>query len=179
MQVLIAISGFCGFCSRVGNDDSKHSRHCFFSISTHVPTWGTTDTAHRGNQSNAEFQSTFPRGERRSLLRDPLDSMHFNPRSHVGNDDLSENTYKVPVIFQSTFPRGERPYARPPLSEIYLFQSTFPRGERPVQPCKSHPPDYFNPRSHVGNDGVIPKDLQFLIHFNPRSHVGNDRGSVG
>ena len=32
------------------------------------------------------FQSTFPRGERRSLLRDPLDSMHFNPRSHVGND---------------------------------------------------------------------------------------------
>ena len=34
------------------------------------------------------FQSTFPRGERRSLLRDPLDSMHFNPRSHVGNDRL-------------------------------------------------------------------------------------------
>ena len=33
------------------------------------------------------FQSTFPRGERRSSTREVVGFQNFNPRSLVGNDD--------------------------------------------------------------------------------------------
>ena len=49
--------------SRVGNDDSKHSGHCFFSISIHVP-----------------------RGERLQARIHLRQICNFNPRSRVGND---------------------------------------------------------------------------------------------
>ena len=71
--------------SLVGNDGESSLETQIYIISIHVPSWGTTIEAviiftHR------IFQSTFPRGERRS--RDPGDRCHpdFNPRSLVGND---------------------------------------------------------------------------------------------
>ena len=57
-----------------------------YSISIHVPAWGTTQFDSLGVQYFRSFQSTFPRGERRKrdtvLKRDG----DFNPRSRVGND---------------------------------------------------------------------------------------------
>ena len=88
------------------------------------------------------FQSTFPRGERRSLLRDPLDSMHFNPRSHVGN---------------------ERPLSLSCVTSTSLFQSTFPRGERPVCHYRLYLCCNFNPRSHVGNDWTGADLYRYII----------------
>jgi len=44
----------------VGNDDSKHPRHCFFSISIHVPSWGTTSGSardHRKDRISIHFPS--------------------------------------------------------------------------------------------------------------------------
>ena len=76
------------------------------------------------------FQSTFPRGERRSLLRDPLDSMHFNPRSHVGNDSKFSPVLRLLPYFN-------------PRSHV--------GNDRLVYPVLRLLP-YFNPRSHVGND---------------------------
>ena len=78
------------------------------------------------------FQSTFPRGERRSL------SCIFI------HDEL----------FQSTFPRGERLRYGSIDGNSIKFQSTFPRGER-QNVCRlflifCH----FNPRSRVGNDAI-------------------------
>ena len=143
------------------------------------------------------FQSTFPRGERRSL------SCIFI------HDEL----------FQSTFPRGERLRYGSIDGNSIKFQSTFPRGER-QNVCRlflifCH----FNPRSRVGNDVDINRQIKpniisihvpawgttvhrrnimmlilisihvpawgttnwqnnifyELIYFNPRSRVGNDR----
>ena len=54
-------------------------------ISIHVPAWGTTK-AIPDSLPSSSFQSTFPRGERRSTRFGVL-----------GN-----------ILFQSTFPRGER-----------------------------------------------------------------------
>ena len=77
-------------------------------VSIHVPTRGTTllqkkipillmgfnPRSHEGNdekaaavgKSEAEFQSTFPRGERHHRRKDDIQPRGFNPRSHEGND---------------------------------------------------------------------------------------------
>ena len=57
-------------------------------ISIHVPVWGTT--AYYQNAANYfAFQSTFLCGERRHITRMQLTTLHFNPRSRVGNDGWS------------------------------------------------------------------------------------------
>ena len=130
MQVLIAISGFCGFCSRIGNTPCTTPFDFLFVISIHVPAWGTTADV-------SKTDSTFQKD--------------FNPRSRVGNDFFLDNiqtifhiSIHVPAwgttisivfcvyieIFQSTFPRGERQCIRKLLTQKLIFQSTFPRGER-------------------------------------------------
>ena len=158
----------------MGNDDSKHSRHCFFSISTHVPTWGTTDTAHRGNQSNAEFQSTFPRGERQ----------------------FSNSDFDVISSFQSTFPRGERRCNNFSTDDTEHFNPRSHVGNDQTPITEQYKQGYFNPRSHVGNDespqqSYLNSNISIHVptwgttrtggaqavascNFNPRSHVGND-----
>ena len=85
LQVLIVISGFCGFCSRIGNAPCTTPFDFLFVISICIPMWVTTRTA------------TFK----------PTDN-HFNPRSRVGNDCNWVHHTPVHGIFQSTFPRGER-----------------------------------------------------------------------
>ena len=144
-----------------------------------------------------QFQSTFPRGERRDVYHcASCRQRYFNPRSRVGNDDRLTDPEPGQDKFQSTFPRGERQRSNPG----FVF------------------PWDFNPRSRVGNDGVCDIErrkqkisihvpawgttaltkqmhLAFLIsihvpawgttccqsgflsrsyHFNPRSRVGND-----
>ena len=71
--------------SRVGNDLIYLLKSIHLTISIHVPAWGTTPCVCAYSLS-AVFQSTFPRGERPSLI-------------------LILAGY---MIFQSTFPRGER-----------------------------------------------------------------------
>ena len=104
------------------------------------------------------FQSTFPRGERRSLLRDPLDSMHFNPRSHVGNDRLVYPVLRLLPYFNPRSHVGNDQFAiivcicvvisihvptwgttglEQTYTDISSFQSTFPRGERLLSEAKS------------------------------------------
>ena len=102
---------------------------CLQVISIHVPAWGTTPL-YTVSISQWPFQSTFPRGERLSLLLLLLTGSDFNPRSRVGNDlapappdllltyfnprsrvgnDIDEYFTRYGYkVFQSTFPRGER-----------------------------------------------------------------------
>lgn len=107
MQVLIAISGFC---PRIGNVPCTTPFDFLFVISIHVPTWGTTlsistnlfalifqSTFLRGERHHQpgyhyllhSFQSTFLCGEQRHITRMQLTTLHFNPRSRVGNDGWS------------------------------------------------------------------------------------------
>ena len=134
MQVLIAISGFCGFCYRIGNTPCTTPFDFLYVISIHVPAWGTT---------------------------------------------WCEDVKRHVCLFQSTFPRGERQYKNGNFVTYIIFQSTFPRGERQRRTLgRGMNILNFNPRSRVGNDGVLPERLKLKIDFNPRSRVGNDEFSL-
>ena len=122
-----------------------------------------------------EFQSTLPRGERRSYTTQTVKN----------------------ILFQSTLPRGERPSHRLRLWRNLIFQSTLPRGERLLVLVK-HVMLWrnFNPRSREGSD-LRRCDLsrgigisihapargatlfffcgcKFIEYFNPRSREGSD-----
>ena len=165
-------------------------------ISIHVPAWGTTTVVHL-YPGTSQFQSTFPRGERRQAPEDDGGHRYFNPRSRVGNDhrqilfskrqqdfnprsrvgnDRAATLISVGFnLFQSTFPRGERQNTTHNQEKAAKFQSTFPRGERQDQLSAAHG-DFlnFNPRSRVGNDTLQLTIRKRQLNFNPRSRVGND-----
>ena len=150
MQVLIVISGFCGFCSRIGNAPCTTPFDFLFVISIHVPAWGTTMVTVSVVLLSL-FQSTFPRGERRKIQGAVLRQGHFNPRSRVGNDDKLTVRKDAKIIsihvpaWGTTYP----PCVRMTVDGISIhvpawgtteghddpesvrrFQSTFPHGER-------------------------------------------------
>ena len=194
MQVLIAISGFC---PRIGNVPCTTPFDLLFVISIHVPTWGTTlsistnlfalifqSTFPRGERHHQpgyhyllhSFQSTFLCGERRHITRMQLTTLHFNPRSRVGNDGWS---YSDRICDRDFNPH-----------------SCVGNDTKCEKKLRSYPD--FNPRSLVGNDlfSYNPITISFVISihvpswgttteyisqishdkidFNPRSLVGND-----
>ena len=148
MQVLIAISGFC---PRIGNVPCTTPFDFLFVISIHVPTWGTTlsistnlfalifqSTFPRGERHHQpgyhyllhSFQSTFLCGERRHITRMQLTTLHFNPRSRVGNDGWSYSDRICDRDFNPHSCVGNDTKCEKKIKVISRFQSTFPRGER-------------------------------------------------
>ena len=112
------------------------------------------------------FQSTPPRGERRSICR----------------------SYRLAELFQSTPPRGERHTAHPAglrrekisihapargatftdflYCPVIKFQSTPPRGERRYTPINNLITEDFNPRPREGSDPTpLPPLLQDQQEF--------------
>lgn len=77
MQVLIAISGFCGFCSRIGKAPCTTPFDFLFVISIHVPAWGTTMVT-----VPVVLLSLFQHCGATGVYK----AQDFNPRSRVGND---------------------------------------------------------------------------------------------
>ena len=61
-------------------------------ISIHVPSWGTT-TKPLKDVVEELFQSTFPRGERHTVIDTYKRFKDFNPRSLVGNDGHGKCTH--------------------------------------------------------------------------------------
>ena len=147
------------------------------------------------------FQSTLPRGERRSL---------------TANKEMY-------LEFQSTLPRGERPLKHKKSSLFYYFNPRSHEGSDSnntltsfcVKPISIHAPTrgatswglmygfsikHFNPRSHEGSDNSVyeispshtisihaptrgatsdQNNKTYLVyHFNPRSHEGSDSFAV-
>ena len=123
------------------------------------------------------FQSALPRGERQQTRRHSTAPMHFNPRSRVGSDRISELKSLIETISTRAPARGATEElmdnfltlyisTRPPtrgatckpssLSNATGFQPALPRGER-LLPFTHRPTvHYFNPRSHVGSDQHVP-----------------------
>ena len=152
MQVLIAISGFCGFCSRIGNapcttpfdflfvisihvlawgtTTNEAARLSVVHISIHVPAWGTTKSILDTVYPPPNFNPRSREGNDQDLQKRAILLHHFNPRSRVGNDSVGLFRKRRCLRFQSTFPRGERQENATHCSRLVLFQSTFPRGER-------------------------------------------------
>ena len=215
MQVLIAISGFC---PRIGNVPCTTPFDFLFVISIHVPTWGTTlsistnlfalifqSTFPRGERHHQpgyhyllhSFQSTFLCGERRHITRMQLTTLHFNPRSRVGNDGWSYsdricdrdfnphscvgNDTKCEKKLRSYPDFNPRSLVGNDRLQAYgierqeKFQSTFPRGERRLSyeatsrdmSISIHVPSW-------GTTGSGRIHCQAAGNFNPRSLVGND-----
>ena len=121
------------------------------TVSIHAPAWGATYVG-TGIGARRVFQSTLPRGERhrRHTIVDIV--VRFNPRSHVGSDNLlSGNNHLFDVSIhaptwgatqcplrhkrpnRSFNPRsrvGSDVYVRDAYNRSTKFQSTLPRGER-------------------------------------------------
>ena len=130
MQVLIAISGFCGFCSRIGNTPCTTPFDFLFVISIHIPAWGTTTgealavcciviSIHVPAWGTTGMQAAVDAckdisihvpawGTTRDKCFTDGQRKYFNPRSRVGNDISIDYDYNKNSGFQSTFPRGER-----------------------------------------------------------------------
>ena len=73
--------------SHEGNDLIEcDMRDPIVRVSIHVPTRGTTVCLPGHGRTCTQFQSTFPRGERRLQSRQGQNHRGFNPRSHEGND---------------------------------------------------------------------------------------------
>ena len=99
-----------------------------------------------------EFQSTHPRGVRQQLQTLELKSSNFNPRTHVGCDEVYEALLGWLREFQSTHPRGVRPQVITSSRRYLGFQSTHPRGVRLWSSSPAPSISNFNPRTHVGCD---------------------------
>ena len=104
--------------------------------------------------ARSSFQSTLPRGERRSILvRDLLLLTNFNPRSRVGSD-ISPWLDANPILYFN------------PRSRVGSDQS-----DTLVLVALLN----FNPRSRVGSDVGGWVWASGDDNFNPRSRVGSDR----
>ena len=196
-------------------------------ISIHVPAWGTTKSSkfccirsHNFNPRSrvgndevlqillytvAQFQSTFPRGERllisavillilRISIHVPawgttvfckVTWAHFIISIHVPAWGTTPSVGSSPfsMIFQSTFPRGERHIQVSDLRNNVVISIHVPAWGTTVSTvCKSGLKRNFNPRSRVGNDrtGLFYYDstgkFQSTFPRGERQRTGNDPG---
>ena len=99
-------------------------------ISIHAPTWGAThENIEDRHPCQISIHAPTWGATARSITR-RANSINFNPRTHVGCDNLTGSALERRSQFQSTHPRGVR-----------LNRSTI----------KVHKQN-FNPRTHVGCD---------------------------
>ena len=165
------------------------------TISIHAPTWGATFGAWCDVFFAYKFQSTHPRGVRRHCLAFSASTDYFNPRTHVGCDNLGcldrlpagisihAPTWGATIWdaltdyqreFQSTHPRGVRHGDRARLGRSLDFNPRTHVGcdirKKDITPRTK----YFNPRTHVGCDKNVIKMIGHFAYFNPRTHVGCD-----
>ena len=138
--------------SREGSDMPELRLTCGKKISIHAPARGATRSLFRiakagsyfnprsreGSDVNPlprrgasiRFQSTLPRGERRTLLGFSTTLQKFQSTLPRGERPKLVHPTLNTNRFQSTLPRGERRKVEHLHKIHFLFQSTLPRGER-------------------------------------------------
>ena len=127
--------------------------------------------------SGYKFQSTHPRRVRQKAHHQLLHLGCFNPRTHVGCDNLPKMAKDKDYSFNPRTHVGCDSPPPCPLQAAMMFQSTHPRRVR-------HPALHaravllrFNPRTHVGCDILLLVLAYCSTCFNPRTHVGCDEHS--
>ncbi len=170
--------------SRAGSDDPSDFAGVVCDVSIHAPARGATDILTRID-AVTEFQSTLPRGERRTVRTYRVTLSRFNPRSRAGSD-LGVITNEFPTCSFNPRSRagsdaeldqlgqseaGFNPRSRAGSDarsarsfRAVEFQSTLPRGERRPGLVLSGRLRSFNPRSRAGSDGGGYKSLP-VQHF--------------
>ena len=137
------------------NSKKQHNLSTFFVQSIDIgPEWrGFRPTQY----DTVRFQSTLPRGERRSST-------------------ISQKSSKVISIHAPTWGATSLSVSRSVRMMISIHAPTWGAtehlGDYPLHR------KYFNPRSHVGSDKSRAWSLIPLQDFNPRSHVGSDAAKV-
>ena len=99
-------------------------------------------------------------------------NLNFNPRTHVGCDEVYEALLGWLREFQSTHPRGVRPQVITSSRRYLGFQSTHPRGVRLWSSSPAPSISNFNPRTHVGCD----ISLSFFVYANIQFQSTHPRG---
>ena len=176
---------------------SASSRHCRL-VSIHAPAWGATATDSAFFLAVEMFQSTHPRGVRRSAPVTVQTGSRFNPRTRVGCD----RCFCCPAPPVGCFNPRTRVGCDAPGAAVVRwgmsgFQSTHPRGVRRMMwgsrwsllHVSIHAPAWgattlcrnsaclqecFNPRTRVGCDAASAKSAGPNACFNPRTRVGCD-----
>ena len=99
------------------------------------------------------FQSTHPRGVRRCYAGpDRLDPAYFNPRTRVGCDCILQQPDRAAQMISIHAPAWGATQTSKKLQGLNLFQSTHPRGVRPKREMQRYFLCNFNPRTRVGCD---------------------------
>ena len=127
----------------MGSDPGFLVRQVFWLVSIHAPAWGATYRHLR--LSCPSFVSIHAPAWGATTAGCPLtgEIRCFNPRSRMGSDSISLNSFVHNKVFQSTLPHGER-------QGLWLYHIIEPG---------------FNPRSRMGSDAhqlnLIFKQLMF------------------
>ena len=125
-----------------------------------------------------------------------VEILNFNPRSHKGNDITVLGSSLCSLISIHVPTRGTTIVKPIWLTTVIISIHVPTRGTTGIDSRRAGGDDYFNPRSHKGNDngddhlGYILTQFQStfpqgerpyasfvfaaLFYFNPRSHKGND-----
>ena len=98
-------------------------------VSIHAPTWGAT-SATSTPYNVGLFQSTRPRGARLSRSLSFASCSSFNPRAHVGRDDMPLLLMLIMLCFNPRAHVGRDIIYNKNIKRCLLFQSTRPRGAR-------------------------------------------------
>ena len=112
-------------------------------------------------QEFREFQSTRPRGARRTAARPPVLRRDFNPRARVGRDFKFRAARRQAVTISIHAPAWGATYANVTITISIIFQSTRPRGARLPSKKLFELLQHFNPRARVGRDGACLHGLNY------------------
>ena len=153
---------------------SKHQ----LNISIHVPTRGTTPESYI-KRLDSIFQSTFPQGERPTIVRIndgslPI-SIHVPTRGTTSLIRLADCACWISIHVPT---RGTTCYKSKWWRSKNISIHVPTRGTTSGNQLVSRHLVNFNPRSHKGNDGSGGGQEEILRNFNPRSHKGNDLYSL-
>ena len=115
-------------------------------------------------RASSEFQSTHPRGVRPAPTIPRVQSSTISIHAPTWGATPNNKYFLCDLRFQSTHPRGVRQSIKQFFRFQNLFQSTHPRGVRPQTFTLFFVFCYFNPRTHVGCDTGIYKDI-FTVYI--------------
>ena len=160
--------------THVGCDSHHDKNFLIFSISIHAPTWGATlqnmIIIHLGT-----FQSTHPRGVRRVgvVRHEPFDdiSIHAPTWGATGGGHIHVKLLGI-SIHAPTWGATSKTYRQCRLLSISIHAPTWGATHRRM--AQRHFRTDFNPRTHVGCDGLTTTPTLSTSDFNPRTHVGCD-----
>ena len=110
------------------------------------------------------------------MLRKIVNMVCFNPRTHVGCDNITPFKRGRRQRFQSTHPRRVRQLYHIEIYQKWRFQSTHPRRVRPAQGTGDSATGEFQSTHPRRVRPSCRESQQRAMCFNPRTHVGCDLG---